>query len=120
MASADPRWAAWFLSISGSSIRAFLARLPRFRRPFDGTSLSFTVLLRWPRSSLDPAYGWTSARVKARVSCTTSINFRDVLLEKGWKLEQDLHYERVEGAEHNEAAWAKRVGPFLQFLYPAR
>ena len=46
--------------------------------------------------------------------------FRDVLLGKGWELERDLHYERVEGAEHNEAAWAQRVGPFLQFLYPAR
>ncbi len=46
--------------------------------------------------------------------------FRDVLLEKGWKLGQDLHYERVEGAQHNEAAWAQRVRPFLQFLYPAR
>ena len=47
-------------------------------------------------------------------------HFRDVLLEKGWRLEYDLHYERVEGAEHNEAAWAQRVEPFLQFLYPAR
>jgi predicted alpha/beta superfamily hydrolase len=46
--------------------------------------------------------------------------FRDVLLEKGWQLERDLHYERIEGAEHNEAAWAQRVAPFLQFLYPAR
>jgi predicted alpha/beta superfamily hydrolase len=46
--------------------------------------------------------------------------FRDVLLQKGWRLEQDLHYERVEGAEHNEAAWAQRVGPFLRFLYPLR
>ena len=46
--------------------------------------------------------------------------FRDVLLQKGWRLEQDLHYQRVEGAEHNEAAWAQRVGPFLQFLYPVR
>jgi predicted alpha/beta superfamily hydrolase len=44
--------------------------------------------------------------------------FRDVLLEKGWRPEKDLHYERIEGAEHNEAAWAKRVAPFLQFLYP--
>jgi len=26
----------------------------------------------------------------------------------------------VEGAEHNEAAWARRVRPFLEFLYPAR
>jgi predicted alpha/beta superfamily hydrolase len=47
-------------------------------------------------------------------------SFRDVLLEKGWRRDQDLHYERIEGAEHNEAAWAQRVGPFLQFLYPAR
>jgi predicted alpha/beta superfamily hydrolase len=45
--------------------------------------------------------------------------FRDVLLRKGWRWEQDLHYERVLGAEHNEAAWAQRVGPFLQFLFPA-
>jgi predicted alpha/beta superfamily hydrolase len=45
--------------------------------------------------------------------------FRDILLEKGWQLNKDLSYQRVEGAEHNEAAWAQRVGPFLQFLYPA-
>ena len=45
--------------------------------------------------------------------------FRDVLLHKGWQLGGDLHYQRVEGAGHNEAAWARRVGPFLQFLYPA-
>jgi predicted alpha/beta superfamily hydrolase len=47
-------------------------------------------------------------------------NFRDVLLKKGWRREYDLHYECVEGAEHNEAAWAQLVGPFLQFLFPVR
>jgi enterochelin esterase-like enzyme len=46
--------------------------------------------------------------------------FRDILIGKGWQPERNLHYERVEGAEHNEAAWAQRVGPFLQFLFPAR
>jgi predicted alpha/beta superfamily hydrolase len=45
--------------------------------------------------------------------------FRDVLLQRGWRLEQGLHYERVEGAQHNEIAWAQRVRPFLEFLYPA-
>jgi predicted alpha/beta superfamily hydrolase len=45
--------------------------------------------------------------------------FRDILLRKGWRLGRDLHYQRVEGAEHNEAAWAQRVAPFLQFLFPA-
>ncbi len=44
---------------------------------------------------------------------------RDLLVKKGWKLGEDLHHEVVEGAEHNEAAWSQRVGPFLQFLYPA-
>ncbi len=43
---------------------------------------------------------------------------RDILLKKGWREGEDLHYARVEGAEHNEAAWSQRVGPFLQFLYP--
>ena len=46
--------------------------------------------------------------------------FRDVLLHKGWQLGHDLAYQRVEGAEHNEAAWAARVAPFLEFLFPAR
>jgi predicted alpha/beta superfamily hydrolase len=45
--------------------------------------------------------------------------YRDILLRRGWQNERDLHYERVEGGEHNEAAWARRVGPFLRFLYPA-
>jgi len=45
--------------------------------------------------------------------------FRDILVQKGLQLGKDLFYQRVEGAEHNEAAWAERVGPFLQFLYPA-
>jgi predicted alpha/beta superfamily hydrolase len=46
--------------------------------------------------------------------------FRDVLIRKGWQLGVDLHYERIEGAEHNEMAWALRVGPFLRFLFPQR
>ena len=46
--------------------------------------------------------------------------YRDILLRRGWQYGRDLHYERVEGGEHNEAAWANRVAPFLRFLYPAR
>jgi predicted alpha/beta superfamily hydrolase len=45
--------------------------------------------------------------------------FRDILLKKGWRLSEDLHYERIEGAEHNELAWSQRIGRVLQFLYPA-
>ena len=37
----------------------------------------------------------------------------------GWKTDIDLHYERVAGGTHDEAAWAQRVGPMLRFLFPA-
>ena len=43
---------------------------------------------------------------------------KDALIHKGWEEHRDLHFEIVPGAEHNEAAWAQRVGPFLQFLFP--
>jgi predicted alpha/beta superfamily hydrolase len=42
-----------------------------------------------------------------------------VLVEKGWHEGRDLRFEVIPGAEHNEAAWAQRVGPFLQFLFPS-
>ena len=44
---------------------------------------------------------------------------RDILLRKGWQLGADLDFQEIQGGQHNEAAWAQRVGPFLQFLFPA-
>jgi predicted alpha/beta superfamily hydrolase len=43
---------------------------------------------------------------------------RDGLLEKGWRLYDDLHYFEDEGAAHTEAAWAHRMDAALRFLYP--
>jgi predicted alpha/beta superfamily hydrolase len=40
------------------------------------------------------------------------------LIKKGWKLGKDLKYFEAQGAEHNERAWAARVGPMLEFLFP--
>lgn len=37
----------------------------------------------------------------------------------GWRAGVNLHYERVPGGTHDEDAWAQRVGPMLQFLFPA-
>jgi len=51
--------------------------------------------------------GWEQARV-----------LLDQLIEKGWRLDVDLTYLEVEGADHSEAAWAARVGPALRFLFP--
>lgn len=43
---------------------------------------------------------------------------RQILVEKGWQEGRDLLFQVIQGGRHNEAAWAQRVGPFLQFLFP--
>ena len=40
------------------------------------------------------------------------------LKANGWRSEIELHYERIAGGTHDEAAWAERVGPMLRFLFP--
>ena len=51
--------------------------------------------------------GWERARV-----------LRDGLLEKGWRLHDDLHYFEAEGADHSEGAWGQRLDAVLRFLFP--
>ena len=41
------------------------------------------------------------------------------LQANGWRHGSELHYERVHGGTHDEAAWSKRVAPMLRFLFPA-
>jgi len=43
---------------------------------------------------------------------------RDLLLQKGWRVDTDLAYMEAEGARHDERAWAARVAPMLRFLFP--
>ena len=42
------------------------------------------------------------------------------LVNKGWKLGEDLCYTEVEGGQHDEVAWSQRVAPMLKFLFPPR
>jgi len=51
--------------------------------------------------------GWERAR-----------ELRDRLVEKGWRLYDDLQYTEAKGGDHSEAAWGARVGDVLRFLYP--
>ncbi|MDQ3068192.1 MAG: alpha/beta hydrolase-fold protein [Acidobacteriota bacterium] len=45
---------------------------------------------------------------------------RNELVRAGWVDGEDLAYSEVADAGHNEAAWASRVGLFLQYLFPRR
>lgn len=41
------------------------------------------------------------------------------LKANGWAPGQTLHFERIAGGTHDEASWARRVRPMLNFLFPA-
>ena len=45
-------------------------------------------------------------------------DLRDLLIAKGWRLDQNLAYTLDAGAGHNERAWGFRVRQALKFLYP--
>ena len=45
---------------------------------------------------------------------------KEALINKGFKLHHDLEYMEDEGAEHNEAAWAKRVDKILLFFFGSK
>jgi predicted alpha/beta superfamily hydrolase len=63
---------------------------------------------------------WLDAGTKEGASTVNNVNaLRDSLVGRGWQTDRDLHFELIPDAQHNEDAWSKRVGPFLQFLFPA-
>lgn len=45
---------------------------------------------------------------------------RDALAAKGWREGDDLHYEEVAGARHDETAWAARIDRILLWLLAKR
>jgi len=51
--------------------------------------------------------GWERAR-----------DLRDRLVERGWRLDDDLQFTEVTGAGHSEGAWAARFESVLRYLYP--
>jgi predicted alpha/beta superfamily hydrolase len=63
---------------------------------------------------------WLDAGTKEGASTVQNVTaLRDSLIRRGWQENQDLHFELIPDAQHNEDAWSRRVGPFLQFLFPA-
>ena len=45
---------------------------------------------------------------------------RDLLVKRGWRLEDDMIYIEDEGAGHNESAWASRLPFVFRFLFGNR
>jgi predicted alpha/beta superfamily hydrolase len=45
---------------------------------------------------------------------------RDALIGKGWRPGRDLRYFEARGGGHDEAAWGRRFGSVLRYLFPPR
>jgi predicted alpha/beta superfamily hydrolase len=67
-----------------------------------------------PRIWLDVGLGEGPAMIK---KCD---ELHRLLERRGWRDGVEMQYLRAPGARHNEDAWAKRVDPFLRFLFPAK
>jgi predicted alpha/beta superfamily hydrolase len=55
---------------------------------------------------------------ESRSAITEARVLRDALRTQGWIEGADLQYVEVEGGQHNEAAWAARIGDVLKYLFP--
>ena len=55
---------------------------------------------------------------ESKTGLSDANSLRDALVAKGWNESDDLHYEVIAGAKHEEAAWAERVDPVLRYLFP--
>jgi len=68
-----------------------------------------------------PQRMWLDAGRREGVDVIPDVRrLRDALVDKGWSIGEDLMYFEARGGEHNERSWAKRVRPFLKFLFPPR
>jgi predicted alpha/beta superfamily hydrolase len=62
---------------------------------------------------------WLDAGTREGASTVQNVTaLRDSLVHRGWQDNHNLHFELIPDGLHNEDAWAARVGPFLEFLFP--
>ena len=93
-------------------------RIPR-RNSDSSIPLSFAQQRLWFLEQLDPGTALYNVPMAYRFRGVLDKGaLRDALVERGWKLFDDLQYLEVQGADHTEAAWAARVDPALRYLFP--
>ena len=122
---------AWRRGIGGSSLGGLVSLYLGLSRPdVFGEIAALSPSVWWNQRVIHRFAQSMQVNVRARIWLDIGTRegprivedverYRDILLTRGWQWDKDLHYERVDGGEHNEAAWAKRVAPFLRFLFPA-
>ncbi len=83
--------------------------------------LTFVDEARLPEDVHDRARIWLDAGDNEGPRTLPNTDQLDRRLRaRGWQADINLHYERVSGGTHDEAAWASRVRPMLKWLFPAQ
>ena len=121
---------AWNTALAGSSLGGLFTLYAGLERPeVFGKLAAMSPSAWWDRRYIVRAV--ERLPLKSRQSIWLDIGTREgaatvgdtralrgALVEKGWAENADLHYLEAQGAVHDEAAWADRVGPMLEFLFP--
>lgn len=122
---------AWHTGIGGSSLGGLLSLYAGLRYPqVFGQVAAPSPSVWWDRGWIHRFAGRTEIPARPRIwldigtreaprMVPRTEQFRDVLLGRGWSLGRDLHFEIIDGGQHNEDAWAARFAPCLQFLFPS-
>jgi predicted alpha/beta superfamily hydrolase len=122
-----------FTGLGGSSLGGLVSLMLglRYRRTF-GRLAIMSPSVWWDRRAILRMVDRFEIRTRPQVWLDVGTNegshpenitrdaraLRDLLVKKGWIEGHDLMYYEAVGAQHNERAWAERVGPMLRFLFP--
>lgn len=119
------------LGIAGASLGGLISLHLGFTRPthfgrIGGVSPSVwwgdRHLLKTARAfkGIKPKIWLDIGTVESREAAPDARALRDVLTSRGWVLGKDLVYVQEIGGEHNERAWARRLGEMFMYLFPNR
>ena len=117
--------------IAGSSLGGLVSLHLAFHQPaVFGRVAALSPSVWWDRKAILKTIRESRSKPKSRVwvdmgTAEGSRGLDDARLLKaalvglGFTDGVDLHYAEYEGATHTELAWSERVGPMLEFLFPA-
>ncbi len=117
--------------IAGSSLGGLVSLHLAFNHPaIFGRAAALSPSVWWDRKAVLKTIRGARAKPKLRlwVDMGTAEGRRGLddarllkaaLVGLGFLEGVDLHYAEYEGATHSELAWSERVGPMLEWLFPA-
>jgi len=116
--------------VGGSSLGGLISLYLGVRHPdVFGRLALFSPSLWWDRRRLLQEVRTMPARLPLRIWLDVGTEegggtlyntrmLKNALLRLGWQRGVDFEYLEAVGADHSEAAWALRIGPALEFLFP--